>query len=203
MFQICTLTAVGIAFIPDWINLPWYQHPLVFLAERTSLPLAICLCALVASAPPRRWYGYAAGAVALLFFSTLFLDERILNGFEDAEEALVAGLPPMQRVVSAVEMPEERINALTHMVDRVCVGRCYSWANYEPATAQFRIRVVGPQSIIAASDEDTWKAQAGIYVVQPDAVPLYQIEAEPSGNLHLRSLPPGERNGLTLWDGLR
>jgi hypothetical protein len=203
IFQVCVLTAIGIAVIPDWINLPWYQHPLVFLAERTSLPLAICLCALVAAAPARRWYAYAAGAVALLFFTTLFLDERILNGFEDVEETLVAGLPPFQRVISAVEMPDEHINALTHMVDRVCVGRCYSWANYEPATAQFRVRVVGPQNMIASSDTDTWHVQAGMYVVQPKDLPLYQIEAEQNGNLHMRSLPAGQANGLTWWFGMR
>ena len=203
IFQICALTAVGIAVIPDWISLPWYQHPLAFLSERTSLPLAICLCALAAAAPMRRWYVYAAGGVALLFFTTLFLDERVLNGFEDAEEALVASLPPMQRVISAVEMPDEHISALTHMIDRVCVGRCYSWANYEPATAQFRIRVVGPQNMIASKDENTWRVQAGAYMVQPNDVPLYQIEAEPNGNLHVRSLPAGEYNHLSLWDGMR
>jgi hypothetical protein len=203
IFQVSALTAVGIALIPDWINLTWYQHPLVFLSERSSLPLAICLCALAAAAPARRWYAYAAAAVALLFFTTLFLDERVLNGFEDAEEALVAGLPPFQRVMSSVEMPEEHVNAITHMVDRVCVGRCYSWANYEPATAQFRIRVVGPQNIVASTDEDTWYVQAGRYLVQPKDVPLYQIEAEPNGNVHMRSLAPGEYNGQTLWDGLR
>jgi hypothetical protein len=203
IFQVCALTAVGIVAIPDWINLTWYQHPLVFLSERTSLPLAICLCALVAAAPMRRWYAYAAGAVALLFFTTLFLDESSLNGFEDAEEALLAGLPPMQRVISAVEMPDEHVNALTHMVDRLCVGRCYSWANYEPATAQFRIRVVGPQSIVAPVDEATWRVQAGTYLVQPKDLPLYQVEAEPTGNVHLRSLPAGDYNRLTLWDGMR
>jgi hypothetical protein len=203
IFQVCALTAVGIVAIPDWINLPWYQHPLVFLSERSSLPLAICLCALTAAAPARRWYAYAAGAVALLFFTTLFLDERVLNDFEDAEEALVAGLPPMQKVISSVEMPKEHINALTHMVDRVCVGRCYSYANYEPATAQFRIRVVGPQSIVLPKDEDTWRVQDGIYQVKPSDVPLYQIEVEPNGNLHLRSLSPGEYNRITWWDGMR
>ena len=202
-FQVCALTALGIVVIPDWIYLPWYQHPLAFLSERTSLPLAICLCALAAAAPVRRWYTYAAGAVALLFFTTLFLDEGILNGFEDAEEALVAGLPPFQRVISAVEMPDEHVNALTHMVDRVCTGRCYSWGNYEPATAQFRIRVVGPQSIVAPVDDDSWRVEAGLYTVQPKDLPLYQIEAEPNGNLHLRSLPAGERNRVTPWDGMR
>jgi hypothetical protein len=203
IFQVCALTAAGIALIPDWINLPWYQHPLVFLSERTALPLAICLCALAAAAPARRWYAYAAGAVALLFFTTLFLDERVLNGFEDAEEALVAGLPPFQRVIGNVAIPDDRMSALGHIVDRVCVGRCYSWANYEPATAQFRIRVAGPQNIVASHDEDTWYAQVGLYQVKERDVPLYQIEAEPNGNLHLRSLAPGEYNRLTWWDGLR
>ena len=203
LFQVCALTAAGILIIPDWINLPWYKHPLAFLAERMSLPVAISLWALASSAPARRWYVYAASAVALLFFCTLYMDERLLNSFEDAEEALVANLPPFSRVVSAIEMPNEHVNAVTHMVDRVCIGHCYSYANYEPATAQFRIRVVGPQQIVAPKDDDTWNFQAGIYVVKPEDIPLYQIEVVKNGNLQLRSLPPGQRNGLTLWEGLQ
>jgi len=203
LFQVCALTSAGILLIPDWINLPWYQHPLVFLSQRMSLPLAVCVCALISCGPIRRWYLWAGAAVAVLFFSTLYLDERLLNGFEDAESALLATLPPGLHVTNGVEIPDEHLNALAHMVDRECIGRCYSYMNYEPATAQFRIRVVGPQHLVAPRDEDTWRAQGGIYTVQEKDLPLYQIEVQPNGSLYLRSLPAGQLNGYTFWDGMR
>ena len=31
------------------------------------------------------------------------------------------------------------------MIDRICVGHCYSYANYEPSTDQFRISRDGTQ----------------------------------------------------------
>jgi hypothetical protein len=203
MFQVCLLTSFGIRILPDRIDLPWYQHPLAFLTERSSLPLAICLCALVALAPTRRWYPYAAAAVALVFFAALFGDERTLNGFEDAEDALIAGLPPLQRVISSVEMPNEHVTTVSHLVDRLCVGRCYSFGNYEVASAQFRIRAAGPQRMVVTRDDDTRLMQTGAYVVKPEDAPLYQIEALPDGKLRVRELPVGRPNGLTFWNGPR
>ena len=202
VFQVCALMAAGILIIPDWVNL-WYRHPVVFLAQRMALPLAVCLCALVAGAPLRRWSVYAASAVAVLFFATLYFDERALNRFEDAEEVLVTNSPFTGHIVNGIEMPDEHVNALTHMIDRVCVGRCYSWGNYEPSSGQFRIRVTGPQNIVAPVDDPTWQLQAGSYVVRPEDPPLLQVEVRPDGTLYLRRLPVGRPNRLTFWDGLR
>ena len=33
------------------------------------------------------------------------------------------------------------IESSAHVIDRACIGHCFSYANYEPATAQFRVRV--------------------------------------------------------------
>lgn len=202
LFQICALTAAGIFLIPNWASLPQYHHALVFISERMALAMAICLCALVSAAPLRAWHLYAAAAVAVLFFALLYPQESMINRFEDAEETLVAALPPGQRVLSGVEAPYVRVIPVTHLVDRVCIGRCYSYANYEPSSAQFRIRVTGPQKIVAPTDMDSSRLQVGAYTVRPEDLPLYQMDLDRQGNLRVRSLPPGVPNGLTLWYGL-
>ena len=84
------------------------------------------------SGAPVRALRTGSGGTAVLCIS---LPRRAsLNGIEDRMEALVRKLPPNSRVVSAIEDPYLRVNAITHMIDRICVGHCYSYANYEPST---------------------------------------------------------------------
>jgi hypothetical protein len=101
-----------------------------------------------------------------------------------------------------VEAPELRVNALAHMVDRACLGRCYSYANYEPSTSQFRVRVTGPSPIILARYEDSWLAQSGLYVLKPADLPIQQILANEEGQLVLREPPAGAVAGMTYWNPL-
>jgi hypothetical protein len=201
-FQICAVTAAGIFLLPGWAWIPSYQHALVFIAERMSLALGVCLCALLARAPVRPWQRRSIAAASLFFFAFLYVDEQALNSFEDREQALVASLPVGQRVIGGVEALDVQVNPLAHLIDRICIGRCYSYANYEPSSGQFRIRVTGGQSIVAPTDADASQMQIGAYVVRPRDLPLYQVEADVNGRLRLRSLPAGAPNGLTGWRGL-
>src|SRR5271157_5619728 len=142
-FHLCMISALGIFILPGTILIPGFHHALVYIAERMSLGVGICVCALLGAAQPRAFVRYAIMLVALVFFGFLYRDERALNVFEDRMQDTVAQLAPGQRIVNGVEDPNLRVNALAHMIDRVCLGRCFSYANYEPSTAQFRIRVTG------------------------------------------------------------
>ena len=82
-FQFCALTAAGIFILPTWAWLPRYDHALVFIAERMSLALGVCLCAAVAAPRVSTWQRYTTIGVAVLFFLFLYSDERTLNGLED------------------------------------------------------------------------------------------------------------------------
>jgi len=201
-FQFYALTAVGIFLIPNLILIPGYKHALVYIANRMSLAAAICLVAMVASAPRRRFHSYAMTAVLLLYFGLLYRDERILNRLEDRIAQAAATLAPNQRVISAIDDPGLRVNAITHMIDRACVGRCYSYANYEPSTAQFRIRVSGESPLVAATYIDSWQLQTGRYVVRPRDLPLFQIDLDPSGNMVVRPLEAGKVCGATYYSFL-
>jgi hypothetical protein len=115
---------------------------------------------------------------------------------------LVSQLPPGQRVVSAIDDPTLRINALTHMIDRACLGRCYSYANYEPSTAQFRIRAVAENPIVVSTYADASRFQDGSYVVKQSDQPLYQVTLDQAGHMGIRILTAGTQSGIMYWQVL-
>jgi hypothetical protein len=198
-FQIGVLTAAGVFIVPTRLQIPGYNHALVYIAERMSLAVGICLCALLAAAPMRAYHRCTMGVVALLFFGFLYRDEGALNAFEDRMTRLVSQLPPGQRVVSAINDPTLRISALTHMIDRACLGRCYSYANYEPSTAQFRVRAVAENPIVVSTYGDSSNLQDGSYVVKERDLPLYQVDLDHAGHMVIRTLAAGAQSGITYW----
>jgi len=202
VFQLSLISAAAVFILPTAIQLPQYHHALVYIAERMSLGVGICLCALLAGARPRRFERVAMTAIAVVFFAFLFHDERALNAFEDRMQDTLAALPPGQRVISAIDDPSLRVNALAHTIDRACVGRCYSYANYEPSTAQFRIRAENENPYVTNSYQDSWLMQMGFYVVKDRDLPLYQVDLDPSGQMVLKSLKAGAPCGSTKWNVL-
>jgi hypothetical protein len=196
------ISAAGVFILPTTVLLPGFQHALAYIAERMSLGVAVCVCALLAAARPRRFEQYALVVLAMVFFGFLYHDEKALNSFEDRMQDTVAGLPTGQRVISAIvddpKDPDLRVNALVHVIDRVCVGHCFSYANYEPSTAQFRVRAKAWNPYVAATYSDSWLLQMGLYVVKDRDLPLYQVTLD-RGRMVLRSLPAGVRCGSTTW----
>ncbi|HWC95982.1 MAG TPA: hypothetical protein VG456_04515 [Candidatus Sulfopaludibacter sp.] len=199
-FQICALTAVGIVVIPDWIRIPGYNHALVFLAERMSLALGVCICALTGAAAVRKPVRVALPVIALMFFAFSYKDEGALNELEGRMETLVARLPAGQRVVTGVMDLSVATNPTTHMIDRICLGRCYSYGNYEPSSGQFRIRVAGVSPLVVSRDADANGLQNGTYVVQARDLPLYEVVADPNGRLGIRELQAGQHSDITPWN---
>jgi hypothetical protein len=65
---------------------------------------------------------------------------------------------------------------LAHLVDRICVGRCFSYANYEPSTAQFRVRANPENRFVVSQYDESWSIQTGGYVVKTRDLPLYNID---------------------------
>jgi len=201
-YQICALTVLGICILPSNISIPGYRHSLSFIAERMSLPIAVCLCGLIGRARVLPRQTYVAAALALLFFGFLYHDEGILNSVEDRMEHIVAQAPPGQRMLSAIKAANLRVNAFTHMIDRACIGRCYSYANYEPASAAFRVRTDAPNPIVTASFVDSWRMELGTYVLKESEIPVYGINLDSNQKMVLLSLLPGVPVGITEWNPL-
>jgi hypothetical protein len=202
-FQWCVLSAAAVVVLPTTILIPGFQHVLAYIAGRMSLGIGICACVLLGTAIPTAYERVAMAGVAAVFFGFLFRDERILNALEDRIDAVVAQLPPGQRVISAVDDPNLHVFAVTHMIDRACVGRCYSFGNYEPSTSAFRIRTVGPNPYVTAGSVDSWKIQDGSYLVRESDLPLLQLYLDAGGRLGVRSLKAGSKCGSTPLDLFR
>jgi hypothetical protein len=95
-FQFCLISAAGVFILPTTVLIPGFHHALAYIAERMSLGVAVCVCALLGAARPRRLEQYALVLVALVFFGFLYHDERALNSFEEKTACRIR-LPPCRR----------------------------------------------------------------------------------------------------------
>src|SRR5262249_23009863 len=132
----------------------------------------------------------------------LFHDERALNLFEDRMERRVEALPAGQRLINALHASPLRADGLSHMVGRICVGRCYSYAHYEASTAQVRARVVGGNTPLVSTYTASGAWQTGTYQVQARDLPLYEITLDKQGRMVTLSLKAGAVCGITEWNPL-
>jgi hypothetical protein len=198
-FQLCVISAAAVLALPGTMLIPGYYHALSYIAERMSLGVAVCLCALLGAVHLNRLHRVALFGVAIVYFVFLYHDERALNRFEDRMQDAVGTLDPGQRVVSAIGDPNMRVNALTHMIDRACIGRCYSYANYEASTRQFRVRALAPNPVVASTYAESWYLQTGTYVVKPRDLPLYRVGVDRQGQLVVRKLEAGTETGSSTW----
>ena len=201
LLSVYALTAAGIAAIPTVLWLPHYQH-VAFIADRMSLPLGILVCAVLAGGRVRGLQTGAMALVAVIFFGFLYADEAVLNQFEDEFDRVVSQIPPGQRVVVSLIEEGLPVNPVSHMIDRACIGRCWSYANYEPSSGQFRIHAVGDAGLVTTTSTDVIAFQTGNYIVRPQDLPLFQILPTDSGGLVVRQPPAGARLGVRLWRGL-
>jgi hypothetical protein len=201
-FQFCLISAAVVSILPSTILLPGFHHALVYIAERMSLGVGICVCALLAAARPRAFERYAMALVAMVFFGFLYRDEKILNVLEDRIDRVISRIPAGQRIVSGVDDPYLHVFAVAHMIDRACVGRCYSYANYEPSTAAFRLRTVADNPYVTAHYADSWGMQTGSYVVQDRDLPLLQLVLDQGGRMVVRNLKAGIPCGNTSLKAL-
>jgi hypothetical protein len=199
-FQVCLISASAVSLLPNMVLIPGFHHALVYIAERMSLGVGISVCALLGAVRPRAVARYAMVLVAGIFFGFLYRDERALNAFEDRMQDAVATLAPGQRVISAIDDPQLHVLAVPHVIDRVCVGRCFSYANYEPSTAQFRVRAEGPNPYVISDYRDSFKAQLGTYMVKTEDLPLYTIGLDADGRLVVRNAQAGTICGSDYFD---
>jgi hypothetical protein len=201
-FQLCAMSAAAIFVLPSAVQLPGYHHFLTFITDRMSLTVGVCVCALLAGGTPRWPARFALFVVSALFFGCLYRDERMLNMLEARMERAVARLQPGARVVSAVVDPELRTFAVNHMIDRVCIGHCFSYANYEPSTLAFRVRTARENGIVVADYEDSSKMAKGDYVIKERDLPLFQLFLTDDGSFSVRPLQPGAVNGTRSLESL-
>jgi hypothetical protein len=174
-FQLWLLNAAAVLLIPDRVLFPQFARPLGYIAERLSLAAGLMMCAVLASAPTTRLAKAALISVAVLFFGLLYTDDLELNHMEDKLDLAVNRLPPGQRVISSLPDQSLRSLCLHHDLDRACIGRCFSYANYEPSSRQFRIHARPDNEIVLDDYADVDAIADGRYIVRPRDLPLYLV----------------------------
>jgi hypothetical protein len=106
-------------------------------------------------------------------------------------------LPPGQRIIATIWPFAGSRLLIDHVIDRACVAQCFSYANYEPASGQFRLRAKPGNRYVLSDFASADQAESGNYIVQTQDLPLFEIY---QCNLNMtalcmRELAAGERNG--------
>ncbi|MEO8132076.1 MAG: hypothetical protein ABI822_33580, partial [Bryobacteraceae bacterium] len=195
LVHIWGLTILGYALMPQMILLPHYNMPLQFMQYRMSFFIAILLCAVVAGGAHGRSLTRASGFMAAVFFTMAYLDAKSLNRVEAELARLVSTVPAGSRVAAALrDSASWRLNGLEHLTSAACLGHCFDYGNYEPPSAAFRVRVSGPNGVVASDMNTVSEIGSGEHVVTPEEAPLYTICAPKAGDalFELRKLGAGE-----------
>jgi hypothetical protein len=191
----------AIYLLPDVVRLPIYSAWVGALALRLTTVAAVMGLCVLALMQPRRWHTAGFTIIAIVFFAFLYQDTAMLNRMETQIERLIDGNVPVGgRVTATIWAPSDsRLPFVVHMVDRACVGKCFSFQNYEPPSRQFRVRVREGGSPLNTDDSDaSQEMEAGEYVVQPGDLPMaqiYQCDESDLTRLCVRQLAAGEANG--------
>jgi hypothetical protein len=198
-FELYAIVVCATYVLPDSLRTPIYSGLIGGLAARlTTISAALGLC-ILALLKPRKWYAIGFTVVAAVFFGLLYRDTGVLNRMEQQIGTLVSTLPPRQRVLATIlASPHSKVPFIVHMADRACIGKCFSYENYEPASGQFRVRVQDDSPAASPDVDDRQDMESGEYVVKPEDLPMWQIyqcDAQDMTRLCLRPLTAGEVNG--------
>lgn len=187
--------------LPDVLRVPLYSGWVGALALRLTTVAAVMGLCVLALMQPRKWHAAGFAIIAIVYFAFLYQDTGTLNRMEAQIERLIErSVPRGGRLAATIWAPSDsRLPYIVHMVDRACVGKCFSFQNYEPPSRQFRVRVSGGGSPLNTDDSGaSQQMEAGEYVVQPGDLPMvqiYQCDENDLTRLCVRQLAAGEANG--------
>jgi hypothetical protein len=195
--QLYVVVCLAVILLPDGIRFPYQPSALALLTERLTSVSAVLLCCLLGALQPRKWHLPATAAIAAIFFTFLYQDTGTINRMEAQVEQLLRTVPRNSRVLATLKppFPESRI-LVQHIADRACIGHCFSYGNYEPASAQFRVRATPGNRYAMPSFDSAVNMEDGFYEVQPEDLPAYQVyQGSADGTkLCIRPLEAGEMN---------
>jgi len=131
---------------------------------------------LLASLRLPRWTWRGAAVAAAIFFVFLYRDTGKLGRLEANARSLAQSLAPGTRIVGVANPPEDwRVQFIYHSIDRACIGRCFSFANYEASSLQFRVRALPGNAVVTTSVDKSDDMSSGDYRVQKKDLPLVAI----------------------------
>jgi len=198
-FELYVVAFCATALLPENLRPSIYGGWIGLLGSRLTTISAILGLGVIACVKPRRWHLAGFGVCTVVFFAFLYQDTGWLNQLESNAENLVGDLPDGTRVIVTARAPEDsRITFIGHAVERACIGHCFSYANYEPASGEFRVRVRKGSPVATSSTDDAEDMASGEYEVDDADLPMkqiYQCDEKNLTKLCIRDLNAGETNG--------
>lgn len=194
--QLYGLAFLAGVFLPSGIKLPGYAAPLGLLQARLTSVTAVLACSVLGAARPQKWHFPCLAAIATVFFLFLYRDTGMLNNMEEQIERYGRAMPPGQRVIANIGPPPGSRLLINHMLDRACIGHCFSYGNYEPSSGQFRVRARAGNSFVLSDSARVEQVEIGSYVVRAEDVPIseiYRCKAN-ENDLCERELAVGDKN---------
>jgi hypothetical protein len=198
-FELYAVAFCATALLPEnlrpSVNAGWIG---VLGSRLTTISAILGLC-ILGTLKPRKWQLAGFGVCGIVFFAFLYQDTGWLNRLEANAEKLVANLPAGTRVIVSASAPaDSRIAFIGHAVERACIGHCFSYANYEPSSGEFRVRVREGSPVATFSTDLAEDMASGEYELDDSDLPMkqiYQCQADDLTKLCIRDLQAGETNG--------
>jgi len=194
--ELYVIAEIAVFLLPDGVRVPNQPAALALITERLTSISAVLICCVLGALLPRKWHLVALAGIAAVFFVFLYQDTALINRMEAEVATLLKTLPPDQRVLATILKPDESRVLVQHIVDRECIGRCFSYGNYEPASGVFRVRALPGNRYAMTDFEDVASMEGGEYKMLPEDLPAYQIYQcdEDWTELCIRPLAAGELN---------
>jgi len=198
-FELYIVTFCAVALLPENLRPSIYGGWIGVLGSRLTTISAILGLCVLGLLRPRRWQLAGFGACSIVFFIFLYQDTGWLNRLESNAEKITSTLIPGTRVIATIIAPPDwRIPFVGHSVERACIGHCFSYANYEPASGEFRVRVRKGSPVVTSSSDNSEDMSSGDYEVEDEDLPVKQIcqcDASDLTKLCIRDLTAGETIG--------
>ncbi|MGH9734398.1 MAG: hypothetical protein ACRD8A_07405 [Candidatus Acidiferrales bacterium] len=173
--ELYVLAFAAVLLLPHGAHVPGHIGAVALLTDRlTSISVVLLIC-LVAAARPQAWHLAVGAALAAVFFGFIYQDTGKINRMETEIAALVRTLPRGARVMGTIVPPRGSRVGIQHILDRACIGYCFSYGNYEAGSKMFRVRAVPGNSYVLADYDLATETELGNYVVQSGDLPVWQV----------------------------
>ncbi|HSC45054.1 MAG TPA: hypothetical protein VLC94_04460 [Candidatus Acidoferrum sp.] len=197
ILEIYVIALIATFCLPENFRTHLYAGWIGLLVSRLTLVTAVFgLAGLAALAVPR-WTWRGAAVIAAVFALFLYQDTGKLDRMETNARALTSAMAPATRIVAVANAPADwRVSFIYHSIDRACIGHCFSYANYEASSQQFRLRAAPGNYVVTTSVDQSDDMSSGDYVVRKKDLPLisiYQCDDAEFTTLCARELKEGQK----------
>jgi len=174
--ELYCLALVATFCLPENLRTGLYAGWVGLLVSRLTLVTAVFGQLALVSLRLPRWFWRGAAIIAGIYFAFLYHDTGKLDRMETNARLLTQALVPGTRIVAVASAPEDwRVPFIYHAIDRACIGHCFSYANYEASSLQFRVRALPGNTVVTTSVDQSDDMSAGDYRIRDKDLPLTSV----------------------------